>query len=136
MFTERIGLALLFSFLVWLGATMFFVLFGELVLADPGEQHFFVNFLLLEAGTFVILYAVLSLYQKLDRSRYAAVKLGIWGSAAGLFIDTFSLWNHSMIFPKLSQGQVIAFAIWLVCAYAMYLMIPLILIRKEKQGTP
>ncbi|ASB88949.1 DUF5367 family protein [Bacillus sonorensis] len=134
MFTQKLGLALLFSFLVWLGATMFFVWFGDLVLVDPGQHSFLVRFLLLEAGTFVLLYAVLFFYQKLDQSRYAVIKLGIWGSAVGLFMDTFSVWNHSLIFPELSQGQVIAFTIWMVCAYAMYLIIPLLLVRKDERG--
>ncbi|WP_411807274.1 hypothetical protein [Bacillus mojavensis] len=48
-----------------------------------------------------------------------------WGSS--LFIDTFFLWNHAFILPALSEGQEIAFAIWMVCAYAIYLFIPLLL---------
>ncbi|MEC1261920.1 DUF5367 family protein [Bacillus swezeyi] len=131
MFTQKLGLTLLFSFLVWLGATMFFVLFGDSVLAEPGQHTFWIHFLLLETGTFVVLYTVLLFYQQLDKSPFAALKLGIWGSAVGLFLDTFSVWNHPLIFPAFSEGQVISFAIWMVCAYAMYLMIPLMLTRKK-----
>ncbi|AEP91005.1 YnzE [Bacillus subtilis subsp. subtilis str. RO-NN-1] len=131
MFTHQLRLVLTFSFLVWLGATLFFVLFGDAVLTDPAEEAFLPNFLLLEAGTALVLYLVFFLYQKLDRSQYAVIKLGIWGSAVGLLIDTISLWNHPLIFPALSKGQVIAFAIWMVCAYGMYLLIPLILSHKK-----
>ncbi|WP_407062082.1 DUF5367 family protein [Bacillus cabrialesii] len=89
------------------------------------------NFLLLEACTALVLCLVFFLYQKLDQSQYAVIKLGVWGSAIGLFIDTISLWNHPIIFPALSKGQVIAFAIWMVCAYAMYLLIPLMFPHKK-----
>ncbi|KIH39366.1 hypothetical protein SC22_11900 [Bacillus sp. A053] len=131
MFSQQLRLALTFSFLVWLGATLFFVLFGNAVLTDPAEEAFLMSFLLLEAGTAIFLCLVFFLYQKLDRSQYAVIKLGIWGSAVGLLIDTISLWNHPIIFPALSKGQVIAFAIWMVCAYGMYLLIPLILSHKK-----
>jgi len=131
MFTHQLRLVLTFSFLVWLGATLFFVLFGDAVLTDPAEEAFLPNFLLLEAGTALVLCLVFFLYQKLDRSQYAVIKLGIWGSVVGLLIDTLSLWNHPIIFPALSKGQVIAFAIWMVCAYGMYLLIPLILSHKK-----
>lgn len=52
MLTEKLGLALVFSFVVWLGATVFFMLFGSAVLAEPGQDSFMLRFLLLEAGTF------------------------------------------------------------------------------------
>nr|WP_214288546.1 DUF5367 family protein [Bacillus subtilis] len=121
----------MFSFLVWLGATLFFVLFGDAVLTDPAEEAFLPNFLLLGAGTALVLCLVFFLYQKLDQSQFAVIKLGIWGSAVGLLMDTISLWNHPLIFPALSKGQVIAFAIWMVCAYCMYLLIPLKLSHKK-----
>ncbi|MDZ5669799.1 DUF5367 family protein [Bacillus stercoris] len=101
------------------------------MLTDPAEEAFLTSFLLLEGGTAIVLCLVFFLYQKLDRSQYAVIKLGIWGSAVGLLIDTISLWNHPLIFPALSKGQVIAFAIWMVCAYGMYLLIPLILSHKK-----
>ncbi|MDE1455371.1 DUF5367 family protein, partial [Bacillus paralicheniformis] len=78
-----------------------------------------------------LLYAVILAYRRVDKSRFAAVKLGIVGSAVGLCLDTFSLWHHSLIFPALSKGQVIGFAVWMVFAYAMYLMIPLILEKRR-----
>ncbi len=82
-----------FSFLVWLGATLFFVLFEDAVLTDPAEEAFLPNFLLLEAFTALVLCLVFFLYHKLDQSQFAVIKLGIWGSAVGLLIDTISLWN-------------------------------------------
>ncbi|QFY84836.1 hypothetical protein D0819_05075 [Bacillus subtilis] len=99
------------------------------MLTDPAEEAFLPNFLLLEAGTALVLCLVFFLYQKLDQSQFAVIKLGIWGSAVGLLIDTISLWNlpHLPGFIK----QVIAFAIWMVCAYCMYLLIPLKLSHKK-----
>ncbi|MCY7965503.1 hypothetical protein MOB49_00220 [Bacillus haynesii] len=131
MLTEKLGLALVFSIVVWLGATVFFMLFGSAVLAEPGQDAFMLRFLLLEAGTFALLYAVMLVYQRVDKSRFAAVKLGIVGSVVGLFLDALSLWNRSLIFPALSDGQVIGFAVWMVFAYAMYLTIPLMLVRRR-----
>ncbi|MFC8149549.1 DUF5367 family protein [Bacillus paralicheniformis] len=131
MLTEKLGLTLVFSFVVWLGATVFFMLFGSAVLAEPGQDAFMLRFLLLEAGTFALLYAVILAYRRVDKSRFAAVKLGIVGSAVGLFLDTFSLWHHSWILPALSKGQVSGFAVWMVFAYAMYLMIPFILEKRR-----
>ncbi|MGG4110659.1 DUF5367 family protein [Bacillus subtilis] len=101
------------------------------MLTDPAEEAFLPNFLLLGAGTALVLCFVFFLYQKLDQSQFAVIKLGIWGSAVGLLIDTISLWNHPLIFPALSKSQVIAFAIWMVCAYGMYLLIPPILSHKK-----
>lgn len=131
MLTEKLGLALVFSIVVWLGATVFFMLFGSAVLAEPGQDAFMFRFLLLEAGTFALLYVVMLVYRCVDKSRFAAVKLGIVGSAVGLFLDAFSLWNRSLIFPALSDGQVIGFAVWMVFAYAMYLTIPLIFEKRK-----
>lgn len=104
MFTHQLRLVLTFSFLVWLGATLFFVLFGDAVLTDPAEEAFLPNFLLLGAGTALVLCLVFFLYQKLDQSQFAVIKLGIWGSAVGLLMDTISLWNHPLIVPALSKG--------------------------------
>lgn len=120
----------MFSFLVWLGATLFFVLFGDAVLTDPAEEAFLPNFLLLGAGTALVLCLVFFLYQKLDQSQFAVIKLGIWGSAVGLLMDTISLWNHPLIFPALSKGQVIAFAIWMVCAYGFSFNFQTFLVRE------
>lgn len=131
MLTEKLGLALVFSIVVWLGATVFFMLFGSAVLAEPGQDAFMLRFLLLEAGTFALLYAVMLVYQRVDKSRFAAVKLGIVGSVVGLFLDALSLWNRSLIFPALSDGQVIGFAVWMVFAYAMYLTIPFMLVKRR-----
>lgn len=74
-----------FSFLVWLGATLFFVLFEDAVLTDPAEEAFLTNFLLLEAGTALVLCLVFFLYQKLDQSQFAVIKL--YMGISGRFID-------------------------------------------------
>ncbi|MCY7791422.1 hypothetical protein MOB66_21270 [Bacillus haynesii] len=55
----------------------------------PGQDDFMLRFLLLEAGTFAVLYAVMLVCRHVDKSRFAAAKLGIVGSAVGLFLDAF-----------------------------------------------
>ncbi|MGC2879291.1 hypothetical protein NYE22_12350 [Bacillus sp. FSL K6-1560] len=96
------------------------------MLTDPAEEAFLPNFLLLGAGTALVLCFVFFLYQ----SQFEVIKLGIWGSAVGLLIDTISLWNHPLIFPALSKGQVIAFAIWMVCAYGFSFNFQTFLVRE------
>lgn len=82
MFTQKLGLVLTFSFLLWFGATLFFVLFGDAVLTDPAEEPFLLNFLLLEAGTARFMPCVLSL-SKITGHGDQAGHMGI----SGRFID-------------------------------------------------
>lgn len=109
---------------VWFFATAFFVLFGEHVLFSPGSDKFLYSLLLLLAGTGVLIWAVTFLYCLFDKSDFAALKFGIIGSIIGLALDTFSLANHGLLFPKLNESQVIAFSAWMSFAYALYLAIP------------
>jgi hypothetical protein len=132
MFSEKLGLTLLFSILVWLGATLFFVFFGSMVLVDPYQQDFFMRFLLLEIATAVVLYIVFVIFRKLDPSPYSVVKLGLIGSAVGLIIDAFVLWNRDVFFSGLSSEKLLAFTIWMSFAYGLYLLIPLFM-RKENK---
>ncbi|GIO68820.1 hypothetical protein J21TS3_36410 [Paenibacillus cookii] len=133
MFSEKMGLTLLFSVLVWLGATLFFVFFGPLVLVSPYRQNFLPPFLLLEAATGVVLYVVFVLFRRFDPSPYAAVRLGVVGSAVGLILDTFVIWNKGVFFAGLSDEQLLAFVIWMAFAYGLYLLLPLLTVKK---GTP
>nr|WP_214286557.1 DUF5367 family protein [Bacillus subtilis] len=105
-------------------------MFGDAVLTDPAEEAFLPNFLLLGAGTALVLCFVFFLYQKLDQSQFAVIKLGIWGSAVGLLMDTISLWNHPLVLPALSKGQIIAFAIWMVCTYGFSFNFQTFLVRE------
>ncbi|WNC14339.1 hypothetical protein [Brevibacillus brevis] len=132
MFSQKLGLTLLFSILVWLGATLFFVFFGSMVLVDPFQESFLLPFLLLEAATAVVLYVVFVIFRRLDPSPYAAVKLGTIGSAVGLIIDAFVLWNRDVFFSKLSSEQLLAFTIWMAFAYGLYLVIPLFMAKGNK----
>ncbi|WP_205683789.1 hypothetical protein [Brevibacillus migulae] len=133
MFSEKLGLTLLFSLLIWFGATVFFVCFGSMVLVNPFEQSFLLRFVLLEAATCAVLYGVFVVFRMLDSSPYAAVRLGLIGSAVGLLIDACVLWNRDVIFPHLSSEQLIAFTIWMAFAYGLYLLIPLFM-GKGKKG--
>ncbi|CCQ92277.1 YnzE [[Clostridium] ultunense Esp] len=132
MFFQKIGLTLLFALFVWGFATAFFVLFGPIFLVDPDHERFLPVFLLLEMSTALLLYLVILCYTRIDRTPNAATKFGVWGAAAGLFLDTFSLWQHTLFFPTLSSGQLLSFAIWMVCAYAIYLILPLFVDHKKQ----
>lgn len=132
MFSEKLGLTLLFSILVWLGATLFFVFFGSLVLVDAYQQSFVFPFVLLEVATAVVLYLVFVIFRKLDPSPYAVVKLGIVGSAVGLIIDTFVLWNRDVFFAGLTNEQLLTFTIWMAFAYGLYLLMPLFMAKHEE----
>ncbi|ASS89211.1 MULTISPECIES: DUF5367 family protein [Aeribacillus] len=125
------------SVFVWFFATMFFVMFGDSVLFRPGTAEFAVSLSLLIAGTGVLLAGATYLYVLFDKAENAPLKFGFIGTIVGLILDTFSLSNHQLIFPKLDEPQVIAFAAWMSFAYALYLLIPAIIneLMKKKLKT-
>ncbi|WP_017754040.1 DUF5367 family protein [Calidifontibacillus oryziterrae] len=118
------SITVLCGILVWFFATMFFVLFGERVLFGPGTENYITSILLLVIGTGLLLWAVTYIYLLFDKSKNAPLKFGIIGTIIGLSLDTFSLSNHNVIFPKLDETQIIAFTAWMSFAYALYLVIP------------
>lgn len=120
-------LTALWGVVVWFFATLFFVLFGKHVLYSPGTPPFKTNIIILVAVTGILLFAVTFLYQHFDKSKNAALKFGLIGTFLGLILDSFSLSNYYLIFPKLNESQIIAFTVWMSCAYALYLMIPTIM---------
>lgn len=69
--------------------------------------------------------------QRLDTTKYAVIKLGICGTAIGLTLDSYILYNSSNIFSQLSSQQIMSFTIWMVIAYALYLIIPFVMERKD-----
>lgn len=112
---------------VWLFATIFFVFFGERVLFSPGSDEFIFSILLLIVGTGALLWGVTYVYLLFDKSDHASIKFGVMGSIIGLSLDVFSLSNHQLIFPKLNDTQMISFTIWMSLAYALYLLIPVMI---------
>ncbi|WP_157829824.1 DUF5367 family protein [Bacillus sp. SN10] len=128
---NTIWLTILFSIGVWFFAAAFFIIYGSSVLLEYTSNRLFLQMTLLEVGTAIALYFVMWLYQKLDTSKYAVIKLGICGTAIGLILDSYILYNSSHIFSQLSSQQTISFTIWMVIAYALYLIIPLIMERKR-----
>ncbi|PFK43875.1 hypothetical protein COI93_08950 [Bacillus cereus] len=118
-------ITILFSVGIWFAASTFFYVFGAAVLVEISAPSFINRLLLLEISTAICLYAVMWLYRKIDSSRNALIKLGIIGTAIGLFLDTFILYYSASIFPTLSLQQILSFTIWMVIAYALYLFIPL-----------
>ncbi|MFP3377883.1 DUF5367 family protein [Bacillus sp. SIMBA_069] len=127
----KLWLTILFSIGIWFVASAFFVVFGSSVLLEYTSNRFFLQMALLELGTAIALYFIMWLYQKLDTSKYAVIKLGICGTAIGLILDSYILYNSSRIFSQLSSQQIISFIIWMVIAYAFYLLIPLVMERKK-----
>ncbi len=117
-------IAVLWGVLVWLFATMFFVFWGERVLFSPGTENFILSIFLLLIGTGLLLWGVTYLYLVFDQSKNAPLKFGVIGTIIGLLLDTYSLANYHLIFPKLDDTQVIAFTVWMSFAYALYLLIP------------
>ncbi|MFD2445578.1 DUF5367 family protein [Bacillus sp. CGMCC 1.16607] len=111
--------------LVWLFASLFFRFFGEHVLFSPDTNEFVFSIFLLLVGTSVLLWGVTYVYLLFDKTNNAPLKFGVLGTIIGLVLDTFSLSNHHMFFPKLDDSQVIAFTAWMSFAYALYLFIPL-----------
>lgn len=128
---KKLGLSIVFSFIIWVGAISFFILFSHQLQLDVSRSNFAFLFLLLELGTFILLIFASFLYQKLDRSPFAGVKLAILGPAIGLFCDTFVLWNYTRFFPTLNEVEVIGFSTWMAFAYVLFLFTPLLMTRKR-----
>lgn len=116
--------------LVWLFATLFFRFFGEHVLFSPVTSEFVFSISLLLVGTSALLWGVTYVYLLFDKTNNAPLKFGVIGTIIGLALDTFSLSNHHIVFPKLDDSQVIAFTAWMSFAYALYLFIPLMFNQK------
>ncbi|RUL50932.1 DUF5367 family protein [Lysinibacillus antri] len=114
----------LWGVFIWFFATLFFVFFGEHVLFSPGKENFTTSILLLVLGTGLLLWGVTYIYLFFDKSKNAPLKFGVIGTIIGLSLDTFSISNHNLIFPKLDDSQIIAFTTWMSFAYALYLFIP------------
>ncbi len=128
---NRLWLTILFSIGIWLCASVFFIIFGSSVLLEYTSNRFFLQLMFLELGTAIALYCVMWLYKKLDTTKYAVIKLGICGTAIGLILDTYILYNSSNLFSQFSSQQIISFTIWMVIAYALYLIIPCIIQYKK-----
>ncbi|AWC28331.1 hypothetical protein [Bacillus cytotoxicus] len=124
-------ITIIFSIGVWFMASLFFILFGSYVLVEITSSLFPPMLLILEIGTAIALYVVLGFYQKIDSSRYAAIKLGMFGTGIGLFLDSFLLYYASTLFSQLSLQQMISFTIWMVFVYVLYLFIPVWMERKR-----
>lgn len=119
--------------LVWLFATLFFRLFGEHVLFSPVTREFVISIFLLLVGTSVLLVGVTYVYLQFDKANNAPLRFGVIGTIIGLALDTFSLSNHHLVFPRLDDSQIIAFTAWMSFAYALYLLIPLMFNQKVGQ---
>ncbi|MFP3917664.1 DUF5367 family protein [Lysinibacillus telephonicus] len=120
----------LFGFIVWLFATLFFVLFGEYVLYAPGSKGFLVSLTLLLLSTGALLYFATRIYMLFDKTKHAPLKFGLVGTIIGLTLDMFSISNYKTVFPSLEPSQVISFTAWMSFAYALYLIIPIMMEMK------
>ncbi|MED3575768.1 DUF5367 family protein [Cytobacillus praedii] len=127
-------LTVIWGVIVWFLATLFFVLFGDQVLFSPGTSSFVISTLILIAGTGVLLIAVTFLYLTFDQSKNAAMKFGIIGTIIGLSLDTLAISYHQIVFPELNHSQIIAFTIWMSFAYALYLIIPILINELKKRN--
>lgn len=132
LFTNRLGLTILFSILTWFCATLFFYFFGKFVLVSIHSSTFIPMLLILEVATAIVLFIIMIGYKKVDPSPFSVIKLGIFGTGIGLFLDTFIIYYSSNIFPKLNSEQMLSFTIWMVLAYAIYLIIPILIEQFSK----
>lgn len=128
---EKFSLTILFSVSIWIGASAFFFLFGKFVLVSITSSMFITRLILLEVGTAIMLYGIMLLYKRLDPSRYSVIKLGIFGTSIGLFLDIFIIYYSSYIFSALSSQQILSFVVWMLLAYVLYLLLPIWIERRD-----
>lgn len=107
-----------------------FVLFGDAVLTDPAEEPFCWTFFSWKRAP-LSFYALcsFSIKNSINHSTLSS-SLAYGDQRSGYWLTRFPL-ESSHHLPGTIKGQVIAFAIWMVCAYAMYLLIPLMFSYKK-----
>ena len=104
--TEKLGLALVFSIVVWLGATVFFMLFGSAVLYRTLAKMVLCSaFCFLKPELLPFYMPVMLVYGGLTKRGSRRLSLALWGRLSVCFSTLFSLWNHSLIFPALSTAR-------------------------------
>lgn len=123
----------LWGVMIWLAATVFFMSAGDYILVGPEADTYIARLLLLLIVTGLLLWGVTRTYLLFDQTEYAPFKFGVIGTVIGLSLDTVSLSNHHFIFSKLDDSQVIAFTAWMSFAYALYLLVPLMMNYKRWQ---
>lgn len=128
---------------VWAAATLFFRLFGQWVLAEPGDSFFGSSLFLLELLTLLILIGLaLAVRLKWFPERGSATKFGFAAASVGLLLDSFSIWQRQAVFPAFSEGQHHTFTVWMTMSYALVLLVPAAVDRlvrvkaAEKTDTP
>jgi hypothetical protein len=110
---------------VWGAATLFFRLFGDWVLVDPGDSHFGSSLFLLELLTLLVLIGLaLVVRLKWFPERGSATRFGFTAAAVGLLLDTFSVWHREAVFPAFNEGQHHTFTILMTLGYAIMLLVP------------
>lgn len=123
MIKPRIS-AIIWSFFIWIAAISFFMVFGADLLLAPEEESFLLLWVALEIVTALLLYVGAILYARIHPAPDAGLAFGVYGSTVGLLLDALVIWQHSFFFPSFSQGQLLAFVIWMSFAYGLYLVIP------------
>lgn len=125
---------------VWGATTLFFRLFGDWILVEPGTVHFGSSLFLLELLTALVLIGLaLAVRLKWVPRPGAATRFGYAAAAIGLLLDSVSVWRRDAVFPAFSEGQHQAFAIWMTSGYALMLLIPAVvdrLVRTRPVGHP
>jgi hypothetical protein len=91
-------------------------------LTSVHDERFPPIFIGLEGATGIVLYLIGLLYRKIDRSPRALLRFGLIGSAVGLMLDSVSLSLHPLFFPGMNRDQVLAFSVWMVFAYGLFLL--------------
>jgi|GEM_PF-866334 len=110
---------------VWGATALFFRLFGDWVLVEPGDAHFGSSlFLLILLTLLVIIGLALAVRLKWFPERGSATRFGYTAAAIGLLLDSVTLWRRDAVFPAFSEGQHHTFAIWMTLGYALMLLIP------------
>lgn len=124
---------------VWGGVTLFSLIFGNWVLAEPGESHFGPSlFLLILVMLLVIVGLALAVRLRLFPERGSATQFGYAAAAVGLLLDSIILWRREAVFPSFTEGQHQTFAILIMLGYAAMLLIPAAVDRlvKERDAVP
>lgn len=118
---------------VWAVSTLFFLLLGDWILPNEGEQLGSSLFLLLLLTFLLLVGAAVVVRMRVFRFKGSATRFGYAATVIGLILNSITIANRDSAFPKFDSFQHQSFAVWMTAAYALTLVVPAIVDRLIKE---
>jgi hypothetical protein len=118
-------LLIIIGAVLWLVTILLFRVLGPYVILDLNSSVF-ISFLLLLLAVALLIVAGISLLIRLRifPRKGSAVRFGYWTALIGLVINGFVFWHRDLVFPGYSEAQHQSFAVCIMFANALVLLVP------------